>query len=289
MKRIIVIVLALLIMNSTNTLAEGREYSAYSNPDHTCKIFEYIGENTEIEIPNEWSFSSGSPYTVTSVGGRRDHPFSRTVESIIIPEGVNVDGEAFFECLNLRRVVLPTSIKTIEVEAFARCENLTEINIPEGVERIGDSAFWYCSNLTSIDLPQSLLAIDNCAFDRANLSSVIIPNGVTEIGNGAFCDNPNLTYIDLPNSIEKIDRFTFSGCKSLKSIYVPEGVKRICQNAFSGDSELKDIYLPKSLSMIERDVFDKVVKKTMVIHGVPGSFVERWAKTEGYQFIGDYQ
>lgn len=55
---------------------------------------------------------------------------SRSLKSLIIPEGVKVFGETF-ECEALESVTLPKSIKFIGKHAFTKNDNLKEINIPE--------------------------------------------------------------------------------------------------------------------------------------------------------------
>ncbi|MBO4705732.1 MAG: leucine-rich repeat domain-containing protein, partial [Spirochaetaceae bacterium] len=55
----------------------------------------------------------------------------------------------------IKKVIIPSSVKTIGNSAFNGCENLTEITIPSSVTSIGKWAFEQCSNLTEITIPSS--------------------------------------------------------------------------------------------------------------------------------------
>lgn len=70
----------------------------------------------------------------------------------------------FYECVNLRNIVLPEGVTSIGENAFIRCKALISIIIPDSVTGIGDCAFQWCSSLTSINIPENLTSIGNAAF-----------------------------------------------------------------------------------------------------------------------------
>ena len=70
----------------------------------------------------------------------------------------------------VKDLVIPNSVTSIESWAFRNCSGLTSVTIPNSVESIGGAAFHGCSGLTS----------------------VTIGNSVTSIGSGAFRDCPEL-------------------------------------------------------------------------------------------------
>ena len=51
---------------------------------------------------------------------------------------------------DVKKIVIPDSVKSIGNYAFSGCENLTSIKIPDFIESIGIEAFKHCKNMKSI-------------------------------------------------------------------------------------------------------------------------------------------
>lgn len=64
------------------------------------------------------------------------------------------------------------------------------------------------------------------------------------------------TKVTIPSSVEKIEAATFEMFNCLEEIVIEEGVLVIGQYAFSGCNSLKKVYLPKSLKSIEISAFN---------------------------------
>ena len=87
----------------------------------------------------------------------------------------------------IKDLVIPNSVTSINSSAFSGCTGLTSITIPNSVTSIGSSAFYGCSGLTSVTIPNSVTSIGDWAFKEcSSLTSVTIPNSVTSIGSSAF-------------------------------------------------------------------------------------------------------
>ena len=79
------------------------------------------------------------------------------VKKIVFEEGIQstaVRGFEYFQ--NLEEIVLPSTMKKINLNSFAHCPKLKTVNFPEGLTEIGDFAFYECSSLTSITIPSSV-------------------------------------------------------------------------------------------------------------------------------------
>jgi hypothetical protein len=63
-----------------------------------------------------------------------------------------IDENAFYNCVNLNDISLPSNLKKIGCNAFRQCFSLTTIVIPESVDFIGKYSF-YESGLTSATIP----------------------------------------------------------------------------------------------------------------------------------------
>lgn len=76
----------------------------------------------------------------------------------------NVIGEQmFYEFTKLQKMVLPTSVKTIQTNAFAR-SGLKSIDIPNSVTLIGGDAFAYCSSLETVVIGKKVAQLSQGVF-----------------------------------------------------------------------------------------------------------------------------
>ena len=133
---------------------------------------------------NKTIMSSNQNYEYT--GGEVSRDIKREVETVTIHTDVTaIEEHAFFDCINLTTVNIPTtaSLTSIGNRAFFNCESLQSINIPSSVTTIGEHVFNDCSSLESITLPSSISIIPEDAF--------------------YWCEK--LTTINLPNSIKSIE------------------------------------------------------------------------------------
>ena len=77
-----------------------------------------------------------------------------------------------FESLNLRKIIIPSTVTTIENFAF-KDNQLTSVIIPEGVTTIRTNAFEY-NQITSIIIPKSVTSIEQSAFANNNFKMIKI-------------------------------------------------------------------------------------------------------------------
>ena len=154
----------------------------------------------------------------------------QTVEDeIVIPSEVNgvpvteILPYAFYGCLNLKSIIIPDSVTSIDEYAFG-WSGIESITIPDSVEVIWNEAFWCCTSLKSITLPDSIECICSFTFaDCTYLKSVIIPDSVTRIENDAFINCESLRSITMPKSVAQIDMYAFDECSNLElTILNPE-------------------------------------------------------------------
>ena len=113
-----------------------------------------------------------------------------------IPASVLTIGPyAFAECLSLRKLIFPPSVKSIERYAFSR-SGLEEISLPEGLEEIADSLFWCCTKLERVTVPHTVTSVGPYAFaDCHSLKELSLPQGVT-IHENAFQNCDGLRLVD---------------------------------------------------------------------------------------------
>lgn len=171
----------------------------------------------DVVIPSRVTHD-GTTYTVTAID---QWAFYYCVEltSVEIPSTVTSIGvSAFYGCHVMTRVLIPASVTVIEEGAFYRCVALTAVSLPEGLTSLGDMSFAFCSGLTAIDFPESLTSIGDYAFySCSGLTDVVIPHTVTHVGNGAFVFCYSLTSVVVGRSVDML-WFAFWGCDNVTSV-----------------------------------------------------------------------
>ena len=168
------------------------------------------------------------------------------LKDLVIPNTVDsIEDFTFFGCASLSSISIPTSVKRIGNGALAHCSGLTSITIPNTVTSIGDGVLYGSLGLTSIVVESGNTVYDsrdncNAIIETANnklisgCRNTIIPNNIECIGSNSFRDYSNLTSIDIPASVKSIEYSAFRDCKNLTSITIPANVMSIGNIAFAG-------------------------------------------------------
>lgn len=168
------------------------------------------------------------------------------ISALEIPEGTaQISDYQFQNNANLRKVVIPDSIKVIGTNAFQGDYRLTGIDGVRGVKEIKTHAFLDCTSLTDVEFPETLEVVGAGAFQNCSTlrsKDLILPNckkvleyafngcGFTgkldlssckEIGANAFvgCDFSTLI---LSKELEVCHRNAFSACRNIKSVELGE-------------------------------------------------------------------
>ena len=209
--------------------------------------------------------------------------FGRQVEEYILGENITKIGEYAFFGGNLKSIVIPNSVTSIEDHAFKNCFSLTSIELPNSVTSIGYNAFSGCTGLTSIEIPGSVTNIGISAFSYCtNLTSVTIGNSVAMIGVEAFRGCSRLVSIEIPNSVTSIGSTTFKDCTSLTSVTIGNGLKDISSTAFDGCNSLTKVALNSNA------IVSKIYTMYSSIVDLFGSQVEEYILGENVAEIGEY-
>jgi len=142
---------------------------------------------------------------------------------------VNVNCEklypfTFFDCNNLKEIILNEGLQSMEYSAFYDCDSLKYIYLPSSLEEGIDGDFLSsCPSLSTIDLSKDspyYTVEDNVLFDK-NMTQLIkyapakpdtvytIPESVTFIGSEAFTFVQNLKKVVIPASVTEISSNAF--------------------------------------------------------------------------------
>ena len=160
---------------------------------------------------------------------------------------------------NLKKIVLPGTIESIEPDAFAFCEYLEELDLSRTQLNETPKALCYRSiRLNKILLPSTIKVINATAFAHCeNLEELDLSHTqIKEIAAVVFSDCKKLNKIVLPGTIEVIEASAFSGCNSLEELNLSHTqIKKMGNRSFAYCKNLKKIRLPATIEVIEEFAF----------------------------------
>lgn len=208
-------------------------------------VYQYTGMTQDVEIPSKWQGKN-----ITSIS---DRCFQGTdIKSVLIPDSItSIESQAFAACKKLTTIDIPDSVTSIGYRCFSNCTSLSKVTLSRNITSIENEMFNGCSRLKNVTIPNKVTYIGYNAFSNcSSLTSIVIPDTVKTIGSNAFYWCTNLTDIEFGSSLERIEGWAFYSCRSLKSIHIPNTVTYIGDNAFNDCGSLviylKSEYKPKA-------------------------------------------
>lgn len=149
----------------------------------------------------------------------------------------------FVKGKEVKDLVIPEGISTINDYAFYGCEGLTSVTFPQGVTSIGNNAFEGCTSLTSVTIPQSVTSIGRNAFKTCTSLTAV---HISDIA--AWCAIPFIEDNADCNPLRKAGHLFMNG-KEVTDLVIPEGVTSISSGAFKG-CKFSSVSIPSSLTTI---------------------------------------
>ena len=288
--------------------------------------------NTTLSPTEEDPFSNlsfkiiGEEERSYSVIGYKEYQFDYLDESLVIPSEykglpvTSIGEKAFYKCINLVNVEIPSTVTKIGASAFSNCSNLRTVVIKEGVLCIDDEAFSYCSNLASLVIPSSVTSIKEGAFEECiklsevyNLSDLNIMKGSEENGYIGYYAEVIHKSLEDESVIIKANDFVFKAYNGEYTLldYVgnesylilPENINgkeyAISSCAFSGRNNLVSVIIPEGVTSIGNYAFEKCInlKEVSIPSTVKSIGIEALKNcimlknviiSEGVENIGEY-
>ena len=236
------------------------DYEFEQLADGSAKITKYNGKADSVTIPS-------------TIGGKK-------VTSI----GVG----AFFENKEIKSVIIPNSVVSIDEQVFESCSNLAAISIPNTLKEFGGNAFYGTKWLENQQKKNPLVVVNGILIDgKKSSGNATIPGTVKSIAPNAFAYNDKIKSVSIPGTVESIGKCAFWYCSNLKSLTIPQGVKHIGYSAFEDCSALNGVtVLSKDVVIddfalgfyVDYAICKAVTKKGFTITCYKGSTAEKYAK-----------
>ena len=147
---------------------------------------------------------------------------NRFIKKVVFPKsidgiGITINNMAFQYCTNLEEIdILHSKLERIETGAFYHCESLKKVDLPSSVKSINRTSFLAANSLEEINIEKNdhYVSIDGMLFtydpsdDTREL--YMCPNGLSDV--------------IISDGTTFIDKDAFTGCKKIKKLTIPYSV-----------------------------------------------------------------
>ena len=151
----------------------------------------------------------------------------KTLDTVVVPQGVNSIGSYCFRNTSIRRIYLPSSIEHISTSAFSGCTNLEEVywydageDSDSGIEYDADNNTYnwdvFYAN-ASEKCTATRIVVQYSAFANCSKLKVFDFSRVTAAFNGAFSGCKLIEHVDLTN-LRYAGSSIFNNCSGLKTV-----------------------------------------------------------------------
>ena len=215
------------------------ELSPENNPDL------YSGDDAR-ELPPSYNDYLGStaPWSV----------YGRSIEKIVIGEGITSIGRYAFYNTTAKSVSLPDTLQYLGDNAFEYCKSLTAISLPKSLTQMGSGVFCECTALTEVSLPDSLTIMGSSVFRACEaLTEISLPDSLTEMGENVFSDCTMLETYHWPSGLDTVPDSTFTRCSISEPVFPPT-LKHLEDGAFEWNP-IKTLTIPDTLESIGSGCF----------------------------------
>lgn len=161
---------------------------------------------------------------------------SATIPSTVTYEGVTytvtgVSVHAFQNSKNLKEVIIPPTVTTIEREAFYQCTGLLKCAYPSSISNP------FANNGLAIPYPKNGIVIDGKIYDK-DLTKLFF---VSQFFEGT---------LDIPSSVTTIGEYACFLCNNISEVFIAGGTTSIREGAFSDCPGIKNLYLQPGEGLI---------------------------------------
>ena len=241
----------------------------YNNPNFIIeenRIIRYIGKSKKVSVPIGIEEIESAAFW--------DNQY---IEEVVLPDTlVNMGGDTFYNCKNLRKINIPRSVKLMGNNPFAGCPIVDIINqsesyvLSEGILYTSDKkALIYCSiqgKIKELEIPEGVMWICKHAFylcDR--LEKITLPSTLERMENNPFSGCSKLQLVNKTNAYYIKDDVIYNKFKtsvvgalnkiSSNRLEIMEGIITVNRNSFWNCNDINKIVFPSTLEDIGYNPF----------------------------------
>ena len=192
----------------------------------------------------------------------------------------------------VKDVVIPSNITSINASTFYGCTGLTSITIPNSITSIGSSAFYGCTGLTKVTLNSNSIVSNTSSISNlktifgSQVKEYVLGDNITSIGSSAFYGCTGLTSVTIPNSVTNIGSSAFYNCSGLTSVTIGNSVTSIYSSAFYNCSSLRSVTCyAQNVPSTGASAFNKVPQSTATLY-VPAESIDAYKSTSPWSIFG---
>lgn len=237
------------------------------------RAFDYCYSLTAVHITDlvAWcGVGAGNDYANPLYYAKHLYLNGAEVKELVIPDGVKtINSFAFANCQGLRTVTIPKSVTNINHKAFYNCDNLNTVNIEGNGTDIASYAFAECGNLNTLNISGSIASFGEYAFqycnnlNKVNITDLAAWCNVTinpysnplDYAHQLWVNGTKITDLVIPNGVTAIKGGVFSHLTGLKSVSIPSSVTSIGDASFQYCSNLESVSIPNSVTSIGANAF----------------------------------
>ena len=205
----------------------------------------------DIVIPSEYNGKA-----VIGIGKHAFGAYSK-VRNVIVPDSVKfIDVQAFNYCDYLESITFSKNSGLVEIRdyAFYNCKSLERLNIPANVEKIGYRAFSTCPSLVDLTVEESNknYCSENSAIYTKDMKTLVTVAPASYIsGEIVPGGEASMSSLIIHDGIEVIGAGAFADCDNLEAVVIPDSVILIQKCAFMSCDNLKQVVFGENSSLVE--------------------------------------
>ena len=268
-------------------------------------------ESGNLTIPSSVTYEE-STYLVKQIS---EYAFSynHKLESVVIPSSVTSIGKcAFYECVNLQKIEIPSSVSVIDTNALGWCRKATiycEVtNKPSGWaddwKEDADWVVWNCKNNDIDTEGYKIINLNGVYYGLKNNEAKLVsanPSGnyvipsaityedkeypVTELGYYSLSYSQELLTAEIPASIKTLENSIFMRCYNLTSVDIKSNLEALSWYMFSSCESLTSINIPSTVLTIAPYTFYCCSSLTSIVIPSSVTLVEQYAFYDCHKLV----